>query len=131
MKKKYKTGLSYLIVIICLVVLLSAVSMFREQINEVFRESPAEGVAWAEAVETCKRKYRSLKPEGVIKVPNCRKRVQNDKEHTFYWSRPVAIFIKKEGGGVSVNKGTCVVSKTTGEITHLTLSGQTIISQSR
>ncbi len=130
MKGKINTRLGCLSAVVFLVLLTVVISLLRGNKNR-WQETEMQAVPWAQAVEMCKMKYKSLASPGVIKVPNCRKRTENDAEHVFSWSRPVGIYIKKDGGGVTTNKGTCVVSKETGEIVYMTLNKKVIVGEKK
>ncbi len=88
-------------------------------------------ISWAGAVEKCKTKYKSQRPAGIVKVSNCRKRLQDDEYFYFYWSKPLAIFIKDSMGGQSKNSGTCQVERESGEIVYMTLNDTVLVKKPR
>lgn len=129
MKKQTKSGLGCLSVILFFILVIVLMSFFREK-HGSFREQPeTEGIAWAAAMKLCKERYISLDSVGTINVPNCKKRTENESEHIFYWGRPMGIFIKKEPDVPTINTGTCVVSKETGEILYMTLNDRVIVGE--
>ncbi|MBU1419896.1 MAG: hypothetical protein KKD01_04765 [Proteobacteria bacterium] len=127
MKKKTKTGLGCLFVILFFVLLIVLMSLFREEYDRFMGETKTQEIAWAPAMKICKDRYKSLDSPGRINVPNCKKRSENDLQHVFYWSKPMAIFIKKDPDVLTINSGTCVVSKDSGEIIYMTLNDRVIV----
>lgn len=115
--------------ILFLILLIILMSLFREEYDRFMGPQETEEIAWAPAMKLCKEKYRSLDTPGNINVPNCKKRTENESEHIFYWSRPMGIFIKKAPDILTINKGTCVVSKETGEIIYMTLNDRVIVGE--
>jgi hypothetical protein len=88
-------------------------------------------ISWAAAVEKCKVKYKSHRPAGLMKVPNCRKRLWDDEYFYFYWSKPQSIFIKKSTGEQVRYDGTCQVERKTGDIVYMTLNGRELVKKTR
>ncbi len=131
MKTRIKTRLGCFSVILFFIFLIVLFSFFREELDRLRWGKEVQGIAWGPAMEMCKERYKSLDSPGRIKVPNCKKRTETDMEHTFSWSYPVGIFIKKDPDSVRTSKGTCVVSKQTGEITYLSLGDRVIVGGSR
>jgi hypothetical protein len=86
-------------------------------------------ISWAAAAEKCKDKYKSLRPKGVIKVSNCRKRLWDDNFFYYYWSKPQSIFIKNSKGEKIRHKGTCQVDRKSGEIVYQTLNDTVLVNK--
>lgn len=127
MKTMTKTKLGCLLSFLFLLLLVVLMSLYRDELDRFKEKEKTTGMAWAPAMQLCMEKYKSLAVAGKIKVPNSRKRSENELEHIFSWSRPVGIIIKKDSGTLIISKGTCVVSKERGEITYLTLDDTIIV----
>lgn len=127
MNTKTQTRLGCLFSILFIVLLIVLFSLFLEKTDRSMQKADKEGIAWGSAAEKCKEKYKSLPSSGKIKVPNCKKRTETDSEYVFYWSKPLGIIIKKEPDILTINRGTCRVSKQTGEITYMTLNDRVIL----
>lgn len=88
-----------------------------------------DGISWAAAAEKCKARYRTISSSWKVKVPNCRKRTEDDQYYYFSWTKPMSIFIEEANGKKSANKGKCQVEKKTGEIVYMTLNKSEVINK--
>ncbi len=118
-------------VITLTVFLLIAVLSFMFLSNSGVQTLETDVLSWADAAEKCKRKYTSLYSPGSVKIPNCKKRLEDDDYFYFYWRKPLAIFIKNAAGEQNPYPGTCQVSRTTGDIVHMTLSKKVLSGEEK
>ena len=86
-------------------------------------------ISWADAAEKCKARYKTISSSWKIKVPNCRKRTDDEDYFYFYWRRPVSIFVEQPNGKKSSNNGTCQVAKKSGEIVYMTFNKSVIVEK--
>ncbi|MEA3469849.1 MAG: hypothetical protein U9R57_16730 [Thermodesulfobacteriota bacterium] len=128
--KKMKTSRAGCLVLLTAVFLIAMVaSMFRQ--NSRNQSLSSDGLSWADAAEKCKAKYKSQRPEGVVKVSNCKKRTEDDDFFYFSWRKPLSIFIRNSNGGQVAYSGTCRVSRKSGEIVHLTLDKKVLVDKAK
>ncbi len=97
-----------------------------------FNRTPApttDEISWARAAEKCKARYETLNSEWKVKIPNCRKRTEDENSFYFYWQKPMAIFVEQPSGKKSANKGTCEVDKKSGEIVYMTFNKSVVVAK--
>lgn len=90
---------------------------------------PSDEISWAKAAEKCKDGYRNLHSSWKVKVPNCRKRTEDDTYFYYYWTRPVSIFVEQANGKKSANKGECQVEKKSGKIVYMTFNKSVVVDK--
>jgi len=90
---------------------------------------PSDEISWAKAVEKCKTRYENLQESWEVKVPNCRKRTEDEDYFYFYWTKPVSIFVTTSGGQKSANKGKCQVEKKSGAIVYMTFNKSVVVDK--
>jgi len=88
---------------------------------------PSDEISWAKAAEKCKTRYKNLYSSWKVKVPNCRKRTEDEKYFYYYWKKPVSIFVEQANGKKSANKGECQVDKKSGEIVYMTFNKSIVV----
>lgn len=124
-KNSSRTGCIFLLVTFSLIIIASFL-FYPEPGN---KEKPSGKISWADAAEKCKAKYKAQRPAGVVKVPNCRKRTEDDDFFYFIWRKPLSIFIKHSKGSQKAYPGTCQVSRESGEIVYLTLNKRVLVNK--
>ena len=93
------------------------------------QQPESDEISWVDAVEKCKARYRTIGSSWKVKVPNCRKRTEDDLYYYFSWVRPVSIFVEEANGKKSANKGKCQVEKKSGEIVYMTFNKDVVINK--
>ena len=129
MRKKTETKIGCILTAALFVLIAVLYSQFYSPNNT--QQSESDEISWAAAAEKCKARYKTISPSWKVKVPNCRKRTDDDHYYYFSWTRPVSIFIEDENGQKSANKGKCQVEKKTGEIVYMTLNKSVVINKSK
>lgn len=90
---------------------------------------PSDEISWARAAEKCKTRYENLHDSWKVKIPNCRKRTEDDNYFYFYWTKPVSIFVTQSNGKKSANKGKCQVAKKSGDIVYMTFNKSVVVDK--
>ena len=90
---------------------------------------PSDEISWARAVEKCKTRYENLHDSWKVKIPNCRKRTEDDSYFYFYWTKPMSIFVTQSKGKKSANKGKCQVDKKSGTIVYMTFNKSVVVDK--
>lgn len=90
---------------------------------------PSDEISWARAVEKCKTRYENLNDSWKVKIPNCRKRTDDENYFYFYWTKPVSIFVTQSNGEKSANKGECRVAKKSGDIVYMTFNKRVVVDK--
>ena len=88
---------------------------------------PSDEISWAKAAEKCKDRYRNIHESWRVKVPNCRKRTEDENLHYFYWRKPVSIFVEQANGHKSANNGDCFVDKKSGKIVYMSFNKSIVV----
>lgn len=127
MSKKTETKIGCILTAGLFVLIAVLSSRYYSPIND--QQSEGGGISWVDAVEKCKTRYRTISDSWKVKVPNCRKRTEDDQYYYFFWTKPVAIFIEQANGQKSVNEGQCQVEKETGEIVYMTLDRSVVVNK--
>ena len=89
--------------------------------------SPSDEISWAKAAEKCKDRYRNIHESWRVKVPNCRKRTEDENLYYFYWRKPISIFVEQANGQKSANSGDCFVDKKSGEIVYMSFNKSIVV----
>lgn len=126
MRKKTETKIGCVLTAGLFVLIAVLSSQFYSPVNN--QQSKGSGISWVDAVEKCKARYRTISASWKVKVPNCRKRTENDQYYYFFWTKPVSIFVEQADGQKSANNGQCQVEKETGEIVYMTLNKNVVIN---
>ena len=90
---------------------------------------PSDEISWARAAEKCKTRYENIHDSWKVKIPNCRKRTEDDSYFYFYWKKPMAIFVEQANGKKSANKGECRVAKKSGKIVYMTFNRSVVVDK--
>lgn len=127
MKKNADTKIGCILTAALFVLITVLYSQFYSPINT--QRSESDEISWVAAAEKCKAQYRTISSSWKVKVPNCRKRTEDDQYYYFSWTRPVSIFIEEANGQKSANEGKCQVEKKSGEIVYMTLNKSEVVNK--
>ena len=90
---------------------------------------PSDHISWAKAAEKCKDRYKNIYDSWKVKIPNCRKRTEDDHTFYFYWKKPLSIFVEQSNGKKSANNGECFVDKKSGKIIYMTFNKSVVVDR--
>lgn len=93
------------------------------------KPAPSDEISWAKAAEKCKDRYRTIHESWRVKIPNCRKRTEDEELFYFYWRKPLSIFVEQANGHKSANNGDCFVHKKSGEIVYMSFNKSIVVDK--